>query len=430
MAEIHIGHLYRVEGHGGIKVTVGPEGIETCEMRIFEGARFYEALLRGRGFQEIPSIVCRVCGICSAGHALCSLAAIENSLGMEIHPEVARFRHLLNLGQWIESHALHLFCLAVPDFVGYPGILSMVEDYGEEIKKGLFIKRAGNSIQEVVGGRAVHPVNMVVGGMGRRPKAKEMARVVEELGLALDHILSLEPFIASLPEPGFRLPSAVFAALRPEGGRYGTTGPMLAARGHEEIPAAEFRSRVNERVVAHSTAKQALFAKEPFMVGSAARLFHNGTLLAGEAAGVRDRLLPGEITSLSNNLAQFVELVWALEEALELADSLASSSESLPDPVAPNPVEERYGQAALEVPRGTLYHGYTIGADGSVLDADIITPTAQNLAHIERDFAAAAHSWLREGGDEEVLRQRLEVIVRAYDPCISCSTHLIDMRFR
>lgn len=424
---INISHLYRVEGHGGIKIVVGDQGIESCQMNIFEGTRFYEALLRGRPYQEAPGIVCRVCAICTSGHTLCSIGALEDAMGIGVDPIVRKLRNLLNLGQWIESHALHLFCLAVPDYIGQTSVLGMLQTHPIEVKKALAIKRIGNVIQEVVGGRAVHPVNMIVGGMGKCPDAERLGTLSLELDECLRQAVSLEGLITALPNPDMGLPTPIFVALRGDGTEYPLTGDKIAASGFDDIPVSEFRSRINELVVRHSTAKQSLYASQPFMVGSVARLHHSADLLAGEAKAMWERVAPKKLTSLDNNLAQYIELVWALEMARNLAEDLGRTCAAPADTDFP-PLIDTKGHAALEVPRGTLHHAYEIDDQGLISDVDIVTPTAQNLASIEQDFAAAAEFWVKSySRDEGKIRGNLEMIARAYDPCISCSTHLLDL---
>nr|CRH04524.1 putative Nickel-dependent hydrogenase large subunit [Candidatus Magnetococcus massalia] len=425
---ITIDHLYRVEGHGGIQVTVDETGITSCQMEIFEGARFYEVLLKGKRAEDAPGIVCRVCSICSAGHTLCSIMALEDTLSMSVSDEVEGFRDLLNLGQFIESHALHLFALAAPDYLGDSSILGMAERFPEEVRKGLEIKRIGNLVQEVVGGRAIHPVNMLVGGLGRRPAVAQMQSLHAELMKALELALSLEGFIATLENPEMGLEDPIFVALRAPGDRYQLRGNALAATGFEDIPVREFKTRVNEKVMRHTTAKQSFYAKQPFMVGAVSRLVHNGERLSGEAGRLRDALFPANPLALHNNAAQYIELIWTLEEAVSLCAQLTSSVPLVRSEAALGFSGEQSGFAALEVPRGTLYHYYSVGGDGLLTDADIITPTAQNLAHVERDFTDCVANWLGdEGRTQQTLRSHLEMIARAYDPCISCSTHLVNL---
>ncbi|MBF0445164.1 MAG: Ni/Fe hydrogenase subunit alpha [Magnetococcales bacterium] len=430
MTTITINHLSRVEGHGGIHVTVGPDGVERCEMEIFEGSRFYEALLLGRHFEEVPGTISRVCAICSSGHTLCALGAIEDALDITVTPQVQSFRDLLNLGQFIESHALHLFCLAVPDYLGYSGVLEMAQYQPDVVGKALELKRIGNAIQELIGGRAIHPVNMTIGGMGRIPTAESLTALAGQLAEGLESALALERFIIELPIPDCHLDQAVYVALQPDGSNYALHGGMLAASGHDPIPVANFRQRVHESVVSHSTAKQSLYSDKPFMVGAVARMVLNGERMSGVAAQTRNRIIPDRPTPMHNNPAQFVELVWALSEGEKLAHDLSLATPESPVNTQVK-AKKSAGQQALEVPRGTLYHAYGLNADGLLCDADIITPTAQNLANIEKDFATTASCWLHHAqNDEARLKHGLEMVARAYDPCISCATHLVDLTMR
>ncbi|OSM04234.1 Ni/Fe hydrogenase subunit alpha [Magnetofaba australis] len=426
---IEINHVYRVEGHGGIRVVMDDRGVQRCEMDIFEGARFYEALLRGKSAREVPGIICRVCAICAAGHTLCSVGAIENALSITPSADALRFRELLNLGQFIESHALHLFCLAAPDYEGFASVLGMLEKFPDEVGKGLALKRVGNRIQEIVGGRAIHPMNVVVGGLGKRPSAEQMRPLADELDGALEQALSLESLVVGWKTPELGLEEPLYVALRPDGDAFALTGSTIAARGYEELPVAQFRARVHESVVRHSTAKQSRFANRPFMVGAAARLFHNGERLTGEAGRLFAQWMPRPILTSHNTLAQYVELVWAIERACVLARELIEGPPIVNAPIEREPTTHQ-GVAALEVPRGTLYHAYLCNAEGLIADADVITPTAQNLANIEQDFHHLAAYGLQRGVEEAEMRGRLEFMARAYDPCISCATHLVDLTWR
>jgi sulfhydrogenase subunit alpha len=431
---IEIPHLYRVEGHGGIQVTLSEDDEVSCQMGIFEGSRFYEALLRGHPYREIPGIVCRVCAICSAAHALCSITALEDALQVEVPESVKRLRDLLNHGEMIESHALHFFMLAVPDYLGLPSVLDMQQQHGEEVKGALRLKKFGNLIQERIGGRAIHPVNMLVGGVGTWPARKVFDEIRAEAEACLRVLETLEPLAASLEHPDFAQSERNFVALLPERNALGLgIGRTIQASGQPALPVSEFRNYVNESVVQHSTAKQSLFSNEPFMVGSLARLIHHRPQLGGEAARVADRLFGPEIppNPLLNNAAQLVELIHCCEEAIRLCSELSELSPA-PEPQTriELPKEERTGTAAMEVPRGTLFHSYTLNPSGVVVDADIVTPTAQNLAQIEADIRQTVQSWLQQNrrGGEGQLKSDLERLARAYDPCISCSTHLIDLR--
>ncbi len=433
---LEIPHLYRVEGHGGIRVTVGDQGIEDCQMSIFEGSRFYEALLRDRKYFEVPGIVCRVCAICSVAHSLCSTYAIEDALGLAVSRPIKRLRDLLNMGEFIESHALHLFCLATPDYLGFSGVLEMQPQFDKEVRQALQLKKFGNLIQERIGGRAIHPVNVVIGGVGTWPEKKIFDELREGAQSALAILRQIEPLIASLQQEDYATQDRVYVAL--EGDDDGLIlghGERLQASGHEPVDIHDYSKYVNESVVRHSTAKQSRFSNRPFMVGSLSRMVHHSKLVTGEAGQILRRLM-GEQPApnpLLNNAGQFVELVYCCEQVIQMCDELrALPTQPSADPYHLHPEKTVRGTAAMEVPRGTLFHSYEINEEGHITDADIITPTAQNLAQVESDIAKTVQTWLdsnKDGGDER-LRKNLEMVARAYDPCISCSTHLVDLTVR
>ncbi len=433
---LEIPHLYRVEGHGGIRVTVGDQGIEDCQMSIFEGSRFYEALLRDRNYFEVPGIVCRVCAICSVAHSLCSTYAIEDALGLAVSRPIKRLRDLLNMGEFIESHALHLFCLATPDYLGFSGVLEMQPQFDKEVRQALQLKKFGNLIQERIGGRAIHPVNVVIGGVGTWPEKKIFDELREGAQSALAILRQIEPLIASLQQEDYATQDRVYVALEgDEDGLILGHGDRLQASGHEPVDIHDYSKYVNESVVRHSTAKQSRFSNRPFMVGSLSRMVHHSKLVTGEAGQILRRLM-GEQPApnpLLNNAGQFVELVYCCEQVIQMCDELrALPTQPSADPYHLHPEKTVRGTAAMEVPRGTLFHSYEINEEGHITDADIITPTAQNLAQVESDIAKTVQTWLdsnKDGGDER-LRKNLEMVARAYDPCISCSTHLVDLTVR
>jgi len=426
---IDIPHLGRVEGHGGIHVEISGGEISKVDMAIYEGSRYYEVLVVGKHFTEVPPIVSRVCAICSADHTLASQMAVEDAMGIKISPRTRLLRGLLLHGSMVESHALHVFALALPDLLGYPSLLAMVNDYPEEATIGLKLKKLGNTMQEMIGGRAIHPVNAVVGGFGKAPSKHELEHLAREIRTGLDNVLKLTDLIANLDLPDYSDESNIYAALRTREDRYSYIGKEIHTSTGERKPVRQFREICHERVVSHSTAKQSLYSDRPFMTGSLARVDINGYLLEGKAREVQERLLPDLPSSndLHNNVAQFIEIVHSLERALYLVNQLIDSPQAEEEPVRET-LRSGAGVGALEAPRGTLYHYYEIDEQGIVTGADIITPTAQNLANIEKDFRTAVTRQLN--GDPAKLEHQLEVIARAYDPCISCAVHLVDVTFK
>ncbi len=426
---IDIPHLGRVEGHGGIHVEISNGDISRVDMEIYEGSRYYEYLVVGKHFTEVPQIVSRVCAICSADHTLASQMAVEDAMGIQISPRTRLLRGLLLHGSMVESHALHVFALALPDLLGYPSLLAMVDDYPEQATMGLGLKKLGNTMQEMIGGRAIHPVNAVVGGFGKTPTRSELENLSSQMETGLDQMMRLAELMESLEITDLWDETNVYAALHNTEERYSYIGKEIRTTTGEIKPIDKFREICHERVVSHSTAKQSLYSNKPFMTGSLARVNINGHFLKGKAKEIRDRLLPDlpNYNDLHNNTAQFIEIVHSLERGIELINMLIEKGmDKVEEPVR-EIIHSGTGIGALEAPRGSLYHYYEIDEQGIVTDADIITPTAQNLANIEKDFRTAVTKKLN--GDQKDIGHELEIVARAYDPCISCAVHLVDVTF-
>ncbi len=423
---VTVSHLGRVEGHGGLHVRIVGDVVHEVGLDVFEGSRYYEALLRGKHFLDVQGIITRVCAICSTSHTVAALTAIERALGVEPPPRVVELRCLAELGAFIESHALHVFALALPDFLGFESVLAMSARYPAEVAFALRLKKLGNRVQELVGGRPVHPVNMIVGGFGRPPGPGDLRSLRDELRGALAPLLDAVTLVRSIEVPDWPTRETLHVALRPKGDAYGFRGDVLCTSRGEEHAVERYADLVREYTVEHSHAKHsALPSGETYMVGSLARLGLWGGLLAGRAREALAQLFPGGVAAnvLLNTRAQLVELVHCVERAAELCDELAQ----LRDEGGRVEYEVRAGRGvgAIEAPRGTLIHEYELDGDGRVASANVITPTAQNLANAERDLRRAAEVLLAQGGDRDGprLKQGLEMVARAYDPCISCSVH-------
>lgn len=424
---IVIPHLGRVEGHGGIFVKVVGGRVHEVNMDIFEGSRYYEALLKGKHFLEVQGVITRVCAICSSGHTVAALSALENALGITCSPLVFRMRGLLTLGATIESHALHVFALALPDFLGFDSVISMAAKYPREVAFALKLKQLGNRIQEVIGGRAVHPVNTLVGGFGKLPRHRDLEEIRAALGAAREPLAGFVELAASIEVPDFAARPTVFVALRPHEDGYRFRGSTLCTSRGEEFPVSEYRDVVREFTVEHSHAKHAALASgETYMVGSLARLALWGDRLAGQARESFLRLFPRGVEEnvLTNTWAQLVELVHCLERGRQVCEELLNLPEQDRE-MQEYEVRAGRGVGAIEVPRGTLIHEYSFNDDGIIESANVITPTAQNLANTERDLRAAVERLLESDvGSESALKLKLEMVARAYDPCISCSVHV------
>ena len=431
MAEtIRVEHLARVEGHGGITVELDGDTIGSVRFDIFEGLRLLETMVRGRSYEDVAGVASRVCAICSVAHSLTSLKATETAFGIQVSPQTALLRQLLFRGENIQSHALHLFLLAVPDYLDYPGAAALARDRADLVMLGLHLKKLGNSIQESIGGRAVHPVNVAVGGFGKVPDADQLIALRHGLLDARKDCQTVIDLVASLPSADHCRCDTVFAALRSPGeyGYYAGEEITVISNGtRETIPVSEYRSLTNEKAVLHSHAKHSAFRGEPFMVGALARLAANSDLLDGSAGGFAERLglaLPSR-NPMDNNKAQAVELVYDVECALRDVERLLDEGPRPEPPVAVRP-RAGAGTAATEAPRGLLFHSYTYDQQGLLASADVITPTAQNAASIENHLRHTVAQSRQI--DAPSLTKKLEMVVRAYDPCISCSVHLVRKR--
>lgn len=421
---IVVDHLCRVEGYGGITVKLDEEAKADVEINLKEGPRFVEAILKGRQYDEVPQIAMRICAICSGVHNITSLMAVEDAFGVTVSRQTELFRELLIQGGNIESHALHIYCLSAPDFLNYSSAVALAKDQPELVIKGLNLKKMGNEIQEAVGGRAVHPVNTVIGGFGTVPGRGQLQYLKKRLEEGLEQGMQTVDVLASLAIPDFCVATALYAALGSDNPAFPLLGSEILVSDGTARPISRYREVCNETVTAHTHAKQSLYNGQPFMVGSLARVVLNGDKLTGKAAEARDRLnlnaSPDNI--LYNNHAQAVELVYSIERSLDIIDELLEIGPKTERPAAFTP-RAGTGYGAAEAPRGTLYHCYSFDEQGKLTAADIITPTAQNQVNIEKDLRISAENL--KGEPTESLRNKLEMVVRAYDPCISCAVHLV-----
>lgn len=416
MPRIVLQPLTRVEGHGRIELLQQDGRLQQVRVALIESPRLFEKLVVGRSVAEVPDLICRICAICSAVHKVAALTALERALGIEIPPAALMVRELLLLGGHIQSHALHLFCLILPDFTDQSSVVELVRQGEPLAESGLALKSFGNRLQETAGGRVIHPVNAVLGGVVRNPPAADLAG----LQCACDDWLARWPRLAADFAGAARYPRAkpvIGAALATGGaGRFALTGEQLRIAGAAPITLAGYGDLLGERVVPYSRARQSLGHRAPFLVGALARQqLHAGgdgqTAVPESAAGIHD-----------NNSAQLAEIGWALARAGELLSELQRLPENTPLATSSAARRGGVGTAAFEAPRGLLIHHYVVDDWGQVAVADIVTPTAINQLAMERQLLED----LAEIDDEAELRRRAERIVRAYDPCISCAVHLIQ----
>jgi len=414
--------LARVEGEGGMLVEVRDGQVADVKLDIFEPPRFFEAFLRGRDYSEAPDITARICGICPVAYQMSACAAMEDLFGVEVPESIRLMRRLLYCGEWIESHALHIFFLHAPDFLGFASGIEMAREHRGVVEAALRIKAAGNDLMGVVGGRSVHPVNVKVGGFHRMPTVAELQAARPALAAALDDVLGLLPLLAGFEFPDFEQPY-LYVALGADHGYPLEAGPLVSSDGLRE-PVSAFSTHVVEEHVAHSNALHASFDGAAYVVGPLARYsLHSDSLSplarqAAQAAGLGATCR----NPFRSILVRAVELVYALEEAVRIIDEWEGS------PVASveAPVRAGEGHGATEAPRGLLYHRYRIADDGTIRQATIVPPTSQNQPAVEADLRAFVQD--RLDLPDEQLSLQCETAIRNYDPCISCATHFLTLR--
>jgi coenzyme F420-reducing hydrogenase alpha subunit len=419
---LSVAGLARVEGEGAMHVRVDGDRVTDVRLEIYEPPRFFEALLRGRGHTEAPDITARICGICPVAYQMSACRAIEDACGVTVDGALADLRRLLYCGEWIESHALHIYLLHAPDFLGYDGVVEMARDHRAVVERGLSIKKAGNELLTVLGGRAIHPVNVRVGGFYRVPSRAELGVLVEPLRRARDDALSTVEWVAGFETPDFRHDHELLALVEP--GRYAIeSGTPTTDRGLS-FPVGEFEEHVVEEQVEHSTALHATLAgRGRYLTGPVARYTLNHrwlSPLARQAAGAAG-LGPDCHNPFRSIVVRAVELVYAVDEALRLIDGYQPP----PAPAVPVPPRAGTGYGATEAPRGVLFHRYRLAADGTITGARIVPPTAQNQASIEDDLRRFVATRLHL--DDHRLTHECEQAIRNYDPCISCATHFLTV---
>jgi coenzyme F420-reducing hydrogenase alpha subunit len=430
---VRVDYVTRVEGHGNIVVEVRDGALEACRFDVVEAPRFFEAILRGRSVFEAQHITSRICGICACAHSLTSIQAAEDALGVTPSAQTTLLRRLLLDLEFLDSHVLHVYLLALPDAVGAKSFLPLVATHEKVVRRALRMKKACNSLSDILVGRHVHPISAIVGGFTKIPSPQQLEGMRDALiGLRPDMEATVG-LMATAKFPEFERETEYVALVSDDetypllAGDIGSTDGMRFAK-------KEYRLATNERVVPHSTAKHTHLSRESYAVGALARFNLNHAKLhprAKEAARMLGLQAPCH-NPYANTIAQVVEAVHCLEEAIgivgELLERGIDQGEALVVGLNEQgriPVRAGDGVGAIEAPRGILFHAYKTDGSGLIVDADCIIPTNQNLANLEGDMRSLVPEILHLADAE--IQQRLEMLVRSYDPCISCSTHLVRL---
>ncbi len=426
---IKVKHLTRVEGHGDIVVNMKDGTLEKAQLEIVEAPRYFEAMLKGRSFHEAAIITSRICGICSLGHQITSLKTTEMALGLEVSEQTVLLRKLCIHGATMQSNLLHAYFLAAPDFLNVGSVFPLVGTHPEVVKRALRMKRLANDIGDVVSGRAVHPITPVPGGFTQIPSARALKELKRRLAEDMypDLLATVETFKALAGAiPGFTRETE-YISLRSDD-EYALYDGDICSTDTGRVSDAEYRRMTNEFVVSHSTSKHCKVNRSSYMVGALARWNNNHDKLGELAHTVAAELglTPDCYNPYMNTIAQVVEVADCAIDSIRIIDKLLA--DGLKDE-QPNQEPTKFGTGvgATEVPRGILYHEYTYDNKGCIAKANCVIPTGQNLANVDDDM----HKLVPEICDRtpEEITLQLEMLVRAYDPCISCSVHLLDVEF-
>jgi coenzyme F420-reducing hydrogenase alpha subunit len=421
---IKVDCLARVEGEGALFVKIKGDKIQAVRLEIWEPPRLFEAFLRGRRAEEAVDITARICGICPIAYQMSAAHAIERAWGIAIHPSIRALRRLFYCGEWIESHALHVYMLHAPDFLGCQDVLEMAATHRAEVEAALRLKKLGNEIVRVIGGREIHPISASVGGFHRVIRREELTPLVEELKWALDASIATARLAATFPIPEFQQDYEFVSLSHAEEYPF-NEGRIVSNRGID-IDVADYEEVFAEQHVKHSNALHSVVRERgSYHVGPLARFNLNFDRLPEIARQVaRDTgVQPPCLNPFQSIIVRSIELIFACHEALRIIESYE------PPPSAKAKYEPRAatGMAATEAPRGTLYHRYSTDENGLITSAKIVPPTSQNLKRIEDDLWGLLPQLLGQPAEE--ISWRAEQAIRNYDPCISCATHFLKVHF-
>jgi len=425
MKNISVDHLARVEGNGGISATIDGKVVSDVKFSIYEGPRLIEKLTLGLTPEEDVSMSPRICAICTLSHKNAVLRAMENALNIKIHPKSYLCRELMHMGEMIESHSLHTYYLALPDYLGYPNAIAMASEFDFEVKIALEMKHFANHIMKVLSGRYIHGENPIIGGFGKFPSKEELLFIKNRAIQFMPFVKKTVELFCGLDYPDVPEQDTVYACCEPGNNNYGFWGDEILLSTGEKFFRDDYQKVTNEYVVSHSYCKRSRYKGEPYSVGALARVNNLGDRFKGETGKMYKKYFNKrwKVNPLFHNAAQALEISYCFERTIELVDEILKFKEN-PKPV-PYQTKNGKGTGLVEAPRGLLIHHHEI-KEGRVSYVDIVTPTAQNAEDIEKYCHIAAQKLL-DSGQEDKIKKRMEIVVRAFDPCISCSAHMAEV---
>jgi len=432
---VNVEYLTRVEGHGNIVVDVKEGKLETCQLQIVESPRFFEGMIKGRSIFEAQHITCRICGICSCGHTLASIQAAEDAIGFKPSKQTTELRKFLLHMENLDSHILHIYLLVAPDLLGVKSFVPLIDTHNNVVRRALRMKKAANDVCDILVGRHVHPISSIVGGFTKLPKEKDLDAMLQILyDMRADMAATVE-LAATLKFPQFERDTE-FVGLVSDDAEYPMLIGDIGSTDGKRLNKKDYRQATNEFIVPHSSAKHAKWNRDSYMVGALARVNLNANKLHPKAKDLAAQLgvKPKIINPYLNTVAQLIECVHSLEDSIRILEEFKKNGVNQEEAVLvglneQNRIKVKPGRGigAVEVPRGILFHDYDVNEKGIIEKANCIIPTSQNVNSIEHDMKKLVPEIL-DKTDEEITLM-LEMLVRAYDPCISCSAHFLDVKF-
>lgn len=420
---IEIPVLTRVEGEGALELNIIDGQLDDLKLRIYEPPRFFEKMLEGRSYKEIPDIVARICGICPVAYQMSAVHALDSLFKVEANPWVRSLRRLMYCGEWIESHALHIHLLAAPDYFGFDSVIALAEKFPDEVRRGLRLQSLGNRIIELIGGRSVHPVSVCAGGFTAAPDYDQANALLQELKTGAEDARALLEWTLDFDLPDDAQDFVCVALHNPK--EYPMNEGRIVSSQGLDISIEEYQNHFSETHAPHSTALHSHLHGQPYLVGPLARINLNYAQLPAE---IRELIERSTLRFPSQNMfhsmiARAAEIYFAVLEAIKLLGGYTVANEPACT-VTPQP---GIAVGCTEAPRGILWHRYEIDEHGKVLSATIIPPTSQNQARIEEDLRISLQNFGLEHNDD-ALRLHGEMVIRNYDPCISCATHFLKLK--
>jgi coenzyme F420-reducing hydrogenase alpha subunit len=424
MGNITLNHITKVEGHAKLTLEVDNGKLKTCELGSIEGSRYFEGLLKGRKWNEPQEIATRICGICSSAHNVAAIMAMETCLGVQASEQTVALRQLQTIGERIRSHAAHLYFLALPDYLGYKSALEMAPKFKNEVARALRLMKLGNDMVRLITGRVIHPISPTIGGFLHFPKQAVLDEIRDRLDKSHEDVLETNKLIASLEYPDFTRETQFMSIVKDD--EFGTSHGQIKI-GDKVYEQSQFHDFVKEYHEPFSSANFCVREDKAYYVGALARFNNNIEKLSPETKKYMKKL-PMKFPSLNpfhNNMCQALELIHYREECIKLLDKFKVQHEE----IAHIEIKEGHGIAANEAPRGTLWHEYKTDSQGIITYANILTPTAQFLRNLNEDIAAYVQQLLDKKASKEVIVKEIEKLIRSYDPCFSCSSHFLKVKW-